>query len=62
MVTQITDQVTNVTNAAAEAETAEVEFEENKEEDSKEEESVGEEILSFQKNATATEKETELEE
>lgn len=62
VVTTITDQVTNVTNAAVEAEQAEQEFEENKEEESEEENSVGEEILAFQKNATAVEKETELEE
>ena len=41
VVSQITDQVLNVTNAAKEAEEAEVEFEENKEEDTMEEESVG---------------------
>lgn len=62
LVTQAEDTVTNVTNSASEAEAAEAEFEENKEEDGKEEESVGEEILAFQKNATATEKETEVEE
>ena len=62
LVTTITDQVTNATNSAIEAEQSEQEFDENKEEDSQEETAVGEEIVAFQANATATEKETELEE
>jgi hypothetical protein len=62
MVTQSEDILTNVTTSEAQAEQAEILFDETKEEDGKEEEAVGEEILLFQKNATATEKEVELQE
>lgn len=60
MVTQAEDILTNVTTSEAQAEQAEILFDETKEEDGKEEEAVGEEILLFQKNATATEKEVQL--
>ena len=62
MVTQSEDILTNVTTSETQAEKAEILFDETKEEDGKEEEAVGEEILLFQKNATATEKEIELQE
>ena len=62
MVTQSEDILTNVTTSEAQAEQAEILFDETKEENGKEEEAVGEEILLFQKNATATEKEVELQE
>ena len=62
MVSQSEDILTNVTTSETQAEQAEILFDETKEEDGKEEEAVGEEILLFQKNATATEKEVELQE